>query len=86
MQSEELKPRSLFNPTLKDIETDFDKMGEHPQHFILEAGEIEEFPDHIAALLEKKLATRMLWENLPANRNKEKRYNELLKLIRVEQK
>ena len=83
MQNNDKPPRQIYNPDEEDITTDFDKLGDNPQTFTLKAGEIKEFPEHIAVLLEEKLATRMLWKSLPANHNKEKRYNELLDLIRV---
>jgi len=83
MINEEPKNRSIYNPTLKDIETWADKNGDHPEHHILKAGEIKEFEPHIADLLEEKLIDRMLWENLPSNKNKEKRKDELRVIIRV---
>ena len=75
--------KSLYNPTLDDCETWVDKFGPHPEHHVLKAGEIKEFPDYVADLLKEKLATKMLWANLPANKNKEKRLKELYKLIEV---
>lgn len=75
--------RSVYNPSIEDIETDIDKFGSNPQHFILKAGEIQEFPSYAADILEEKLATRMLWQSLPANHNRDKRMKELLSIIRV---
>ena len=83
MKNESSKTKSIYNPTLEDVESDFDKYGTNPQHYILKAGAIAEFPDHIADLLKEKLATRMLWQNMPANKNKEKRLAELYKIIEV---
>lgn len=80
---EKPKTKSIYNPTLDDIFTDYDKNGEHPEHYILKAGEIEEFPSHIADLLEEKLVEKLLWLSMPANKNKDKRREELRKLIRV---
>lgn len=81
--NDEKPTRSLYNPTLKDIETDFDLNGDNPQHFVLKAGEIKEYPTYIADLLEDKLVERMLWENVPSNKNLNKRRSELREIIRV---
>lgn len=83
MINEEKKPRLLYNPTLEDCVLDFNKLGDKPEVYILEAGTIKEFPDHIATLMEEKLAERMYWRNIPGNRNREKRMKELLGIIRV---
>jgi len=83
MINEEPKNRSIYNPTLKDIDTWADKNGDNPEHHILKAGEIKEFTSYIADLLEEKLIDRMLWTSLPANKNKEKRKAELRAIIRV---
>lgn len=80
---EKPKTRSLYNPSLDDVEVDLDKLGPNPEHYVLKAGDIQEFPSYVADMLEEKLATFMLWQNLPSNKNKEKRYKELLKIIRV---
>ena len=83
MLDEQPKYKSLYNPTIDDIETDIYKYGDNPEHFILKAGEIQRFPAYAADIIKEKLATRMLWEALPANRNNEKRLEELYKLIEV---
>lgn len=83
MIQEPPKTKTLYNPSLEDCEVFFDKLGPNPETHILKAGEVKEFSTYIADLLEEKLATRMLWQNLPANKNKEKRYKELLSIIRV---
>jgi len=75
--------RSLYNPSLEDINTYIDQYGENPQYHTLKAGEIKEFEDHVADLLESKLIERMLWQSPPANSNYEKRREELRKVIRV---
>ena len=75
--------KTLYNPTLEDVETYVDKLGPNPEHYTLKAGDIQEFPDHVADLLKEKLANKMLWDSPPANKNKEKRLKELYALIEV---
>ena len=59
MNDEKPKTRSIYNPSLEDIFTDYDKNGEHPEYHILKAGDIKEFPHHIADLLEEKLIEKI---------------------------
>lgn len=83
MVNEHPKTKTLYNPTLEDCTVDFDKLGPNPEVHTLKAGEVKVFPYHIGELLEEKLANRMLWVSIPANKNREKRYKELLEIIRV---
>lgn len=83
MLNEKPEFRTIYNPTLEDIDTYSDKNGPNPEHHILKAGEYKEFPNHIADLLEEKLVEKMLWANIPANKNKEKRREELRRLIKI---
>ena len=83
MINEEKEPRSLYNPSLEDVETDVDKNGPNPEHYVLKAGAIKEFPNHVADLLEDKLVEKMLWKNPPGNKNNEKKREELRRIINV---
>ena len=75
--------RLLHNPSINDVIVDYDKYGSDPETHTLKAGNVEEFDDHIADLIEDKLANRMLWDNYPKDRNRDKYLREIRKLIRV---
>ncbi|HEC63857.1 MAG TPA: hypothetical protein ENI23_01030 [bacterium] len=75
--------RLLHNPSHNDITVDCDKHGENPETHTLKAGQIEEFDDYIADLIVDKLSNRMLWENYPKDRNRDKKLKELKELIEV---
>ena len=75
--------RYLYNPTTEDIKVDSDKYGENPETHTLHAGGIEEFEDHIADLIAEKLANKILWDNLPGDRNRDKRLKEIYAIIEV---
>lgn len=74
----------IFNPSIKPITIDVDKLGDNPQQHTLEAGAIEEFEDGVARIMIKALVNRMLWTNYPSDRNREKRVKELIKIIEIE--
>jgi hypothetical protein len=75
--------RYVFNPSSEDITVEHDKLGDNYKSFTLKAGAIEEFEDHIADLFVSKLSNRMLWENYPKDRNRDKRLQELREMIEV---
>ncbi len=75
--------RKLYNPLPEDITIDFDKLGDNPETHTLEGGQVQEFPDHIADLMEDALANKILWRTYPANHNREQRLKEILKEIRA---
>jgi len=72
----------LYNPTLDDVVTYFDKLGPNPQKFTLKAGEIQEFPDKIGELIKQKLIDKIYWEN-PPKKGRAKRIQEIKDLIEV---
>lgn len=82
MNSPKQKTRQLYNPTTEDIMTDVDKFGQHPQTFTLKAGDVAEFPEHVASLIETKLIDKLYWA-APPKSGREKKIKEIQKLIRV---
>lgn len=84
MKIPELKPpRRLYNPSLEDISVDVDLLGSNPRHYTLKKHDFDIFPDHVATMIEEKLAERMYWKEPAPNKNREKRMKELLGIIRA---
>ena len=82
MNSNPQKSRQLYNPTTEDITTDVDKFGTHPEIYTLKAGDVAEFPEHVASLIETKLIDKIYWQH-PVKRGKDTKLEEIKKLIRV---